>query len=107
VDRRGGEHAWTGTPPFVTVRIERAGMMWVPDYLAELAEQSGARGRAAGQGCPAMEFIQPLIDKGLTVHALEGSQFALATGRMKDRVRDSEAGPRSSSRPSTSGSRAA
>jgi hypothetical protein len=76
--------------PFVTVRIERAGMMWVPDYLAELAQKSGWREVVLqAKGCPAMEFIQPLIDKGLTVHAIEGSQFALATGRMKDRVRDS------------------
>jgi hypothetical protein len=29
--------------PFVTVRIERAGMMWVPDYLAELASSPAWR----------------------------------------------------------------
>jgi len=76
--------------PFVTVRLERAGMMWVPDYMAELAEKSKWREVVLqAKGCPAMEFIQPLTDKGLTVHAIEGSQFALATGRMKDRVRDS------------------
>ena len=26
--------------PFVTVRVERAGMMWVPEYMAALAAQS-------------------------------------------------------------------
>lgn len=75
--------------PFVTVRIERAGMMWVPEYMAELAEQSGHREVVLqGRGCPAMEFIEPLQKLGLIVHALEGGPFALATGRLKDRVRD-------------------
>lgn len=75
--------------PFVTVRIERAGMMWVPAYMAELAEQSGWREVVLqGKGCPAMEFIEPLTKLGLIVHALEGGPFALATGRLKDRVRD-------------------
>ncbi len=75
--------------PFVTVRTSRAGMMWVPDYLAKLAEESGHREVVLqGRGAPAMEFTTPLTDKGLIVHALEGGPFALATGRLKDRVRD-------------------
>lgn len=75
--------------PFVTVRVERAGMMWVPEYLAELAEQSGHREVVLqGRGCPAMEFTEPLEKLGLIVHAIEGGPFALATGRLKDRVRD-------------------
>jgi hypothetical protein len=77
--------------PFVTVRTSRAGMMWVPDYLEELANLSGWKEVVLqGRGCPAMEFTKPLEDKGLIVHALEGGPFALATGRMKDRVRDRE-----------------
>lgn len=76
--------------PFVTVRIERAGMMWVPDYMEQLADESGHREVVLqGRGCPAMEFIEPLQKRGLIVHALEGGPFALATGRLKDRVRDS------------------
>ena len=75
--------------PFVTVRVERAGMMWVPEYMAELAEQSGHYEVVLqGKGCPAMEFREPLEKLGLIVHALEGPQFALGTGRLKDRVRD-------------------
>lgn len=75
--------------PFVSVRVKRPGMMWVPDYLAELAEKSGhAEVVVQSRGTPAIEFIEPLRKAGLTVHALEGGQFALATGRLKDKVRD-------------------
>lgn len=75
--------------PFVTVRTKRAGMLWVPDYLAELAKASGHREVVLqAKGVPAMDFIEPLKKLGLTVHAIEGGTFALATGRIKDRVRD-------------------
>lgn len=75
--------------PFVTVRTSRAGMVWVPDYLEELAEKSGWREVVLqGRGCPAVEFIKPLEEKKLIVHAIEGGPFAIATGRMKDHVRD-------------------
>jgi hypothetical protein len=77
--------------PFATVRVKRAGMMWVPAFLADLAKESGHREVVLqGRGCPAMEFIEPLREAGLIVHALEGAQFALATGRHADRVRDGE-----------------
>jgi hypothetical protein len=76
--------------PFVNVRVKRPGMMWVPDTLEQLADQSGHREVVLqGRGCPAMEFIEPLQKRKLIVHALEGGPFALATGRMRDRVRDS------------------
>ncbi len=75
--------------PFTTVRLRRAGMLWVPDYLAELAEKSGWNEVVVqGRGTPAMEFIDPLRERGLHVHALDGGQFAAATGRMRDRVLD-------------------
>ena len=35
-----------------------------------------------------MEFIEPLTVAGLDVHAIEGSWFGIATGRIKDRVRE-------------------
>lgn len=77
--------------PFATVRLQRAGMMWVPEYMTELAKKSGFWEVAMqGKGVPAMEFVKPLTDAGFTVHALDGGQFALATGRMADRVRDRE-----------------
>jgi len=75
--------------PFVTVRVKRAGMMWVPAYLEKLAKESGHREVVLqGRGCPAMEFTEPLRERGLIVHALEGGPFAIATGRLKDHVRD-------------------
>lgn len=75
--------------PFVTVRVKRAGMMWVPEYLKELAKESGHREVAVqSRGCPAVEFIEPLEKAGLMVHKLEGGTFALATGRIHDKVRD-------------------
>lgn len=74
--------------PFATVRISRAGMLWVPDYLEQLAEASGHYEVVLqGRGVAAVEFIEPLEKRGLTVHAIEGGTFALATGRMRDRVR--------------------
>lgn len=80
-----------GGRPFVTVRTQRAGMMWVPGYLAELAAESGFPEVALqSRGCPAMEFVEPLEALGLTVHSLDGATTALATGRIRDRVRDSE-----------------
>jgi hypothetical protein len=80
-----------GDKPFVNVRTKRAGMLWLPDYLEALAEESGHREVVLqGRGCAAMEFIEPLQKRGLIVHALEGAQFALATGRFRDRVRDGD-----------------
>jgi len=77
--------------PFATVRLERAGMMWLPEHLLELARASGFWEVAVqSKGCPAVDFIDPLKKLGFTVHALEATQFALATGRIKDRVRDNE-----------------
>jgi hypothetical protein len=77
--------------PFVTVRIKRAGMLWVPEYMESLAEESGQLEVALQQmGTPAMEFIAPLEELGFTVHALPTSVFALATGRIWDRVHDKQ-----------------
>jgi phage terminase large subunit-like protein len=73
--------------PVVTMRAKRAGMLWLPAFAEELAEASGQREFAVpAKGCPAMEFVPELEKRGLAVHAIEGSQFALATGRFKDRV---------------------
>lgn len=75
--------------PFVTVRFARVGMLWVEEYLKRLADESGQREVVLqARGTPAMEFADPLRAAGLTVHALDGGQFASATGRMRDAVRD-------------------
>lgn len=81
-------HTETGSP-FATVLRKRVGMMWAPDYLEELAQESGCWEVAVqSRGCPAMEFIDELEKRGFTVHKLDGASFALATGRMRDHVRD-------------------
>ena len=75
--------------PFVTLRTQRAGMLWLPTYLAELAEASGQWEVAVqSRGCPAMEFAGPLTEAGFTVHGIDGSLIGIATGRYRDRVRD-------------------
>ncbi len=73
--------------PFATVRFRRGGMLWLPDYMERLADESGWREVVLqGAGAPAMEFVEPLEKRGLIVHALTGGPFAIATGRMRDRV---------------------
>lgn len=86
--------------PFVTVRVRRTGWAWVIPYLIELAQKSGHREVALqSKGVPALDFLKPLqdaefeIDGQMTqfiVHAVDWSGFALATGRISDRVRDGE-----------------
>jgi hypothetical protein len=86
--------------PFVTVRIKRPGWSWVIPMLIELAQASGHREVALqSRGVPAMDFLKPLQDTEFEingkpakfiVHAIDWSAFALATGRIKDRVRDGE-----------------
>jgi len=84
--------------PFVTVRVKRPGWAWVLPALIELAQASGQREVAVqSRGVPATDFLKPLQDavfdlKGrptkFIVHAIDWSAFALATGRLSDRVRD-------------------
>lgn len=77
--------------PLVTVRTKRAGIVWVVDYLKDLADESGYKEVALqAQGCPASELVKPLRDAGLTVHEMDRPACAIATGRIHDRVRDGE-----------------
>ena len=77
--------------PFVTVRVKRTGMLWVADYLEQLADASGQREVVVqGKGCPAEEFVEILGPRNLILHPLDGSTFAIATGRIRDRVRDGQ-----------------
>lgn len=93
VDR---SHSWIAAAvldedgnPVVSLRERRRGLMWVPDAMKRLAEESGMWEVAIqSKGCPAMEFIQPLKDLGFTVHEIDGSHIGLATGRLRDRVRE-------------------
>lgn len=76
---------------FTTVRVKRPGMLWVVPYMVALAAESGHREVVvSAKGCPALELVEPLTEAGLTVHALGGEDFAIATGRFGDLVRDKE-----------------
>lgn len=89
-------HSWVAAAvydengnPVVTLRERRRGLMWVPEYMKALAEESGMWEVALqSKGCPAMEFIKPLTELGFTVHEVDGSHIGLATGRLRDRVRE-------------------
>lgn len=93
VDR---SHSWIAAAvfdangnPVVSLRERRKGLMWVPEYMQHLAEESGMWEVAIqSKGCPAMEFIEPLKQLGFTVHEIDGSHIGLATGRLRDRVRE-------------------
>lgn len=75
--------------PVVSLRERRKGLLWVPEYLEQLAKESGQSEVAVqSRGCPAMEFIGPLRERGLTVHEIDGAHIGLATGRLRDRVRE-------------------
>ena len=84
--------------PFVTIRVKRPGWAWVLPALIELAQKSGHLEVAVqSKGVPATDFLKPLqdaeflVDGRMTkfiVHAIDWSAFALATGRLSDRVRD-------------------
>lgn len=75
--------------PLVTTRTRRVGNIWAVDYLADLAKESGQYEVALqAQGCPVVELIGPLKKAGLIVHELDRPTCAIATGRVKDRVRD-------------------
>ena len=41
-----------------------------------------------GKGCPAVDFIDPLTEKGWTVHLIEGFRLGACCGRFHDRVRE-------------------
>lgn len=75
--------------PFTQIHAQRAGMLWLVDFMAELAEESGQWEVALqSKGCPAMEFADLLEARGLTLHRVDGSHIGMATGRFKDRMRD-------------------
>ncbi len=73
----------------VQVRNRVKSMFEAVNMLGELAKESGFREVALqSRGCPAMELIEPLKKEGLTVHEIDGSHIGLATGRLRDRVRE-------------------
>lgn len=78
-----------GVPLVALVRDPEMGMLHVPDVIEQLARESGQHEvMLQERGCPAMEFRQPLEDRGLQVRPVSGSWFGIATGRMRDAVRE-------------------
>lgn len=81
----------TSGKPFATVHHRRTGMVWAPDYLEELADQSGHREVVViGRGAPAAELVVELQKRDLIVHVIDGGEFAAATGQIRDAVRDED-----------------
>jgi hypothetical protein len=77
--------------PFVQLRERHKSMFKAVDRLAELAAESGSSEVALqSRGSASMELVQPLREKGLTVHEIDGGHIGLATGRFRDRVRSGE-----------------
>lgn len=78
-----------GIPLVALVRAPTLGMLWLPDELEAMAREAGQyEVMLQERGCPAMEFRQPLTDKGLQVRAVPGSWFGIATGQFRDAIRD-------------------
>lgn len=72
---------------FTRVWAQRAGMMWLPEYLTDLARKSGHWEVAVqSKGTAAMEFVEPLQKAGFTVHKIDGSTIGIATGRFRDAI---------------------
>lgn len=83
----------TSGKPFATVWFRRTGMVWAPDYIQKLADESGHREVVVvGRGAPAFELLEELQkpERKLIVHVIDGGQFAAATGQMRDAVRDED-----------------
>ena len=76
--------------PHVELIARRDGMLWVPHYLDLLRESWPGICEIAVQskGCPAVDFIDPLTEKGWNVHLIEGFRLGACCGRFLDRVRE-------------------
>ena len=76
--------------PHVELIARRDGMLWVPHFLDLLRESWPGICEIAVQskGCPAVDFIDPLTEKGWTVHLIEGFRLGACCGRFLDRVRE-------------------
>lgn len=71
------------------VIMERTGMLWVPDYVAEVAAKQGITHVAIqARGAPAGEFIPVLTDRGLQVFEVGGLGLGASAGQLRDKVRD-------------------
>jgi phage terminase large subunit-like protein len=68
---------------------ERAGMVWVTDYVAALCKKQGITEVALQtRGAPSFEFVSKLEELGLTIIRIEGSALGAVAGQLKDHLRD-------------------
>lgn len=76
--------------PHVELIMRRDGMLWVTKYLSLIRESWPDIHEIAIQskGCPAVDFCDPLVEAGWTVHMIEGFRIGACAGRFRDRVRD-------------------
>lgn len=76
--------------PHVEVIARRDGMMWVPAYLDRIRQKWPNITEIAVQskGCPAVDFVDPLTEKGWTVRPVEGFRLGACCGRFRDRIRE-------------------
>lgn len=76
--------------PHVELIARRDGMLWVPHYLDLLHENwpNVCEIAVQSKGCPAVDFMDPLTEKGWTVHLIEGFRLGACCGRFLDRVRE-------------------
>lgn len=76
--------------PHVELIARRAGMLWVMTYLKRVRAKWPDISEIAIQskGCSAVDFVDPLIEAGWSVHQIEGFKLGSCAGRLRDRVRD-------------------
>lgn len=73
----------------VEVIAQRAGMLWVVDYLKQVRDVTGcSRVAVQTRGCPASDFVEPLKIAGFEIVEVSGTVLLNSAGRLKDRVRD-------------------
>ncbi|MFP5018993.1 hypothetical protein ACKLTP_18765, partial [Paenarthrobacter ureafaciens] len=62
-------------------------MLWVPAAAKKIANKAGTTLVALqARGTPAIEFIEPLEELGLTVFQVGGSELGSSAGQFKDHI---------------------
>lgn len=73
----------------VEVIAQRAGMLWVEDYLEEVRAKTGINEVALqGRGAPVSDLVETLKRAGFVVHEISGTPLLNTAGRLHDAVRD-------------------
>jgi hypothetical protein len=73
----------------VEVIAQRAGMLWLEEYLDEVRTKTGINEVALqGRGAPVSDLAEVLKRAGWTVHEISGTPLLNTAGRLHDAVRD-------------------